>query len=106
MPEPRILKTAKIQAALSEPWLTQDVLTYGDAGMPPVLRMRKGQPFAARLVNGIDDPTTIHWHGLRILNNMDGVPFLIPTSTPATISTIRSPRGMLAPSGTIRAVIR
>jgi FtsP/CotA-like multicopper oxidase with cupredoxin domain len=52
-------------------------MTYGEAGMPPVLRMTKGKPFAARLVNGIDEPTTIHWHGMRVPNKMDGVPFLI-----------------------------
>ncbi|TIR43925.1 MAG: multicopper oxidase family protein, partial [Mesorhizobium sp.] len=44
---------------------------------PPVIRMKKGKPFAARLVNGIDDPTTIHWHGIRVPNKMDGVPFMI-----------------------------
>ena len=76
-PEPRILKTAKIQAALTDPAPTRDVLTWGDSGMPPVLRMKKGEPFAARLVNGIDEPTTIHWHGMRIPNKMDGVPFLV-----------------------------
>ena len=75
-PEPQVLKTAKIQAK-SDGW-------RGDQGRPDLwrrrhaagLRMKKGEPFAARLVNGIDDPTTIHWHGLRIPNTMDGVPFL------------------------------
>ncbi|PZM16934.1 multicopper oxidase family protein [Rhizobium tubonense] len=75
-PEPQILKTAKIEANLTGTGPTRDVLSYGSDGMPPVLRMRKGEPFAARLINGIDEPTTIHWHGLRIPNNMDGVPFL------------------------------
>ncbi len=76
-PEPRILRTAKVQASLVEGRATRDVLTYGEDGMPPVLRMRKGVPFAARLVNEIDDPTTIHWHGLRVPNKMDGVPFMV-----------------------------
>jgi FtsP/CotA-like multicopper oxidase with cupredoxin domain len=75
-PEPIILKTSKIEANLSGTSPTKGVLTYGSEGMPPVLRMRKGEPFAARLINGIDEPTTIHWHGLRIPNAMDGVPFL------------------------------
>lgn len=43
-------------------------------GLPPVLRMRKGEAFAARLVNRLKEPTTVHWHGLRIANAMDGVP--------------------------------
>src|SRR5438128_467871 len=76
-PKPLILKTASIEAKLTEAGPTENVLTYGEAGMPPVVRMRKGEPFAARLVNGIDDPTTIHWHGIRVPNKMDGVPFLV-----------------------------
>ncbi|WP_434724453.1 multicopper oxidase family protein [Mesorhizobium sp. RIZ17] len=76
-PEPLILKTASIQAQLMEGAPTKNVLTWGEAGMPPVVRMRKGEPFAARLINGIDDPTTIHWHGIRVPNKMDGVPFLV-----------------------------
>ncbi|MBB3978850.1 FtsP/CotA-like multicopper oxidase with cupredoxin domain [Rhizobium azooxidifex] len=43
-------------------------------GAPPVLRMRKGEEFSARLVNRLKEPTTVHWHGLRIANAMDGVP--------------------------------
>jgi FtsP/CotA-like multicopper oxidase with cupredoxin domain len=76
-PEPRILRTTKTVADLVPGQPTRDVMTYGEAGMPPVLRMTKGKPFAARLVNGIDEPTTIHWHGMRVPNKMDGVPFLI-----------------------------
>ena len=76
-PEPVLLKTARIQAKLMDVGQTKNVLTYGDAGMPPVIRMKKGEPFAARLVNAIDDPTTIHWHGIRVPNKMDGVPFLV-----------------------------
>src|SRR5690349_6740531 len=66
--EPKILRAQKTEAKLSDAGTTKDVLTYGDAGMPPTLRLRKGEPFAARLVNALDEPTTIHWHGLRIAN--------------------------------------
>ena len=77
-PEPRILKPVRTQARLTDAGPTHDVLTYGDPGaMPPVLRMTRGKPFAARLVNGMDEPTTIHWHGVRVPNKMDGVPFMI-----------------------------
>jgi FtsP/CotA-like multicopper oxidase with cupredoxin domain len=30
----------------------------------PILVLQKGQEFRARLVNGLDEPTIIHWHGL------------------------------------------
>ncbi|MDQ0454101.1 multicopper oxidase family protein [Rhizobium paknamense] len=59
---------------------TKNVFTYSLPGesspMPPVLRLKRNAPFAARLINRLDDATTIHWHGLRIPNAMDGVPFL------------------------------
>ncbi len=74
--ETKILKARTTDAVLTDAGPTKNVLTYGDAGMPPVLRMTKGKPFAAQLVNGLDEATTIHWHGLRIPNGMDGVPFL------------------------------
>lgn len=74
--EPLILKAQKTDAKLTEAAPTRGVLTYGEGGMPPTLRLAKGKPFAARLVNALDEPTTIHWHGLRIANRMDGVPFL------------------------------
>jgi FtsP/CotA-like multicopper oxidase with cupredoxin domain len=74
--EPMIMKTNKIQASITGTEVTRDVLTYNDQGMPPVLRMRQGEPFAARLVNSLAEPTTIHWHGIRLPNGMDGVPFL------------------------------
>jgi len=57
------------------------LLSYFDTAGPAVIRMRQGQRFHARLENGLlggnlQEPTTIHWHGLRIPNAMDGVPFL------------------------------
>ncbi|WP_034854204.1 multicopper oxidase family protein [Sinorhizobium sojae] len=79
-PEAQILtaQTAETQIAAEG---ASPVMTYAHgetphAGMPPTLRMRKGETFAARLVNRLDEPTTVHWHGLRIANAMDGVPEL------------------------------
>lgn len=40
----------------------------------PVFRVRKGQRVQVRLNNKLPDPTTIHWHGLRIPDDMDGHP--------------------------------
>lgn len=61
---------------------TRGVMRYALAGQPsvdpqpPVLRGRRGEPFAARLVNHLDEPTTLHWHGIRLPNSQDGVPFV------------------------------
>ncbi len=78
---PITLEAKTANALLDGQHLTKGVMTYGLDGtsgdpMPPTLRVRRGEPFAAKLVNRLDEPTTIHWHGLRIDNRMDGVPFL------------------------------
>lgn len=51
---------------------------WGYDGMSPgpLLRVKQGQPLKVRLVNDLEQDTTIHWHGLRLPNAMDGVPFL------------------------------
>nr|WP_314088333.1 multicopper oxidase family protein [uncultured Shinella sp.] len=64
------------EALLTDKGPTKGVMTYGDGEIPPVLRMQRGKPFALRLDNKLAEPTTVHWHGLRIDNRMDGVPFL------------------------------
>ena len=40
----------------------------------PEIRVRKGDTVQAALANRLPDPTTVHWHGIAIRNNMDGVP--------------------------------
>ena len=39
----------------------------------PVLRVRHGQRLRAKFVNQSGEPATIHWHGMILPNNMDGV---------------------------------
>ena len=46
-------------------------------GVPgPLLEAVQGRPFAVDLTNGLEQPTTAHWHGIRIDNAMDGVAYL------------------------------
>ena len=56
--------------------VTKGMMTFGKGGPPPVLRLRQGQPFSIDVVNTLDEATIVHWHGLRIPNQMDGVPYL------------------------------
>jgi FtsP/CotA-like multicopper oxidase with cupredoxin domain len=42
----------------------------------PTIRARRGEEIRVRLVNDLDEPTTVHWHGVRLANPMDGVPTL------------------------------
>jgi len=45
----------------------------------PVLRVQKGDRVKVKLTNKLPQNTTIHWHGVRVPNAMDGVPFLTQT---------------------------
>lgn len=42
----------------------------------PVIRMKQGTRLRAALENALAEDTTIHWHGIRLPNAMDGVPHL------------------------------
>jgi FtsP/CotA-like multicopper oxidase with cupredoxin domain len=42
----------------------------------PVLRLKRGERLTRTFVNELPQPTTVHWHGIRIDNRMDGVPHL------------------------------
>ena len=49
---------------------------YGPAIPGPELRVRAGDLLRARFTNDLPEPTTVHWHGIAIRNDMDGVPSL------------------------------
>lgn len=53
-----------------------DVWAYNDQVPGPTLRVRVGDTIRARLKNELPQPTTIHWHGVRLPNAMDGVPWV------------------------------
>ncbi len=52
------------------------VLAYDGTVPGPVLRIPQARPFQARAENRLDAETTVHWHGIRLPNAMDGVPGL------------------------------
>jgi len=54
--------------------------TFTGAAQPPVVRLRLGQRLNTHLVNGLTRPgehVSIHWHGIRLPNDQDGVPYLV-----------------------------
>ncbi len=55
---------------------TTSVWAYNGQVPGPLLRYRQGDTLAVELDNQLDEPTTIHWHGLRIPVGMDGVPII------------------------------
>lgn len=62
-----------IQLAPSE-YASTPVWAYNDKTPGPLLRYRQGETLNRLLVNNLPQPTTIHWHGIRLPNGMDGVP--------------------------------
>ncbi|TXH38908.1 MAG: multicopper oxidase family protein [Rhodospirillaceae bacterium] len=53
-----------------------DVWNYNGQIPGPVLRARQGEPLQVVVSNKLDQDTTVHWHGIRLPNAMDGVPGL------------------------------
>ena len=49
---------------------------YGDTIGGPPIRLTAGEQLEAVLQNRLPEPTSVHWHGLALRNDMDGVPDL------------------------------
>ncbi len=47
---------------------------YNGKSPGPVLRFKEGENVTIKVKNNLDDPTSIHWHGLILPYQMDGVP--------------------------------
>ncbi|MFD2855521.1 multicopper oxidase family protein [Seohaeicola zhoushanensis] len=70
------LRIQPARAELLKGFVTDAMVSTLPDAPPPVLRLKQGQPFTARVENATPDYTTMHWHGLRLPNAMDGVPYL------------------------------
>jgi FtsP/CotA-like multicopper oxidase with cupredoxin domain len=71
------LTAAPARAALIGPDRPEvEVWTYNSAVPGPTLRVRQGETVRILVANRLDQDTTVHWHGLRLPNAMDGVPGL------------------------------
>ncbi|MCJ0906413.1 multicopper oxidase family protein [Rhodococcus sp. ARC_M6] len=49
-----------------------DTWTYGGAAVAPELRLTAGDRVKIAVHNALETETTLHWHGIRIRNDMDG----------------------------------
>ncbi len=76
-PDPNVVEvnlTARVAAIEVLPGTTTPLWTY-DGKLPgPVIRAKVGDQLVVHFKNELPEPTTIHWHGLRIPAAMDGVP--------------------------------
>lgn len=51
-------------------------VTINNSVPAPLLRLREGQRVRIAVRNTLDEPTSVHWHGLLVPFQMDGVPGL------------------------------
>jgi FtsP/CotA-like multicopper oxidase with cupredoxin domain len=69
----RTIRTAPARLPLLDGKLL-DVWAYDGQVPGPTLRVRLGDTLRVRFENALPQATTIHWHGVRVPNAMDGVP--------------------------------
>lgn len=83
---PLSLRASKFDYAILPGQTTTGMMSFAEAAPPPVLRMRQGQAAQIDVQNTLDEVTTVHWHGVRLPNAQDGVPYItqIPIGEGAT----------------------
>lgn len=62
---------------------TVDTWAYGEQVPGPLLRARAGDLLRVTVDNQLPVETSVHWHGLALRNDMDGVPHLTQDPIPA-----------------------
>lgn len=76
-PDPNVVEvtlTAGRTTTSFVPGKTAHVYAYNGTLTGPLLRAKVGDKVIVHFKNKLADPTTIHWHGLRISDQMDGSP--------------------------------
>jgi len=53
--------------------ITARTLAYGNTIPGPLIRANIGDELAITVTNRLDQPTSVHWHGIALRNDMDGV---------------------------------
>ena len=62
------------QATVSLGGLVLPTWVYGDSVPGPLIRAKAGDLLRVNVTNALDTDTSIHWHGIALRNDMDGVP--------------------------------
>ncbi|WP_245625479.1 multicopper oxidase family protein [Ahrensia marina] len=61
------------QKLYSNEGVESDLWSYNGSTPGPEIRVKKGERVRIKFVNNLEEPTSVHWHGIRIDNAMDGV---------------------------------
>ena len=79
---------------------------YNQSSPGPQISAAKGELLEVTFVNQLDQPTTVHWHGVRNINAMDGVLGLTQDAVaPGDGLITASLCVMQAPSGIMRTIM-
>lgn len=76
-PDPDVIEIrleAKVVDIELTPGIATTVWTYNGMLPGPYIRAKVGDTLIVHFTNSLPEPTTIHWHGLRVPNAMDGAP--------------------------------
>lgn len=77
-PDPHILEVNLEAIVVTLPiWSLRpptEVYAFNGAIPGPLIELAAGDRLIVHFTNNLPEPTTIHWHGLRIDNDMDGAP--------------------------------
>jgi FtsP/CotA-like multicopper oxidase with cupredoxin domain len=76
-PDPRIVEVdlvAKVAEIEIAPGERVRAWTYNGSLPGPLIRARVGDRLIVHFTNNLEVNTTVHWHGVRVPNAMDGVP--------------------------------
>lgn len=61
------------------PGIFMNLWGYNGSSPGPTILCYEGEDICIRVYNKLPQPTSVHWHGLDIPNNMDGVPAIEPS---------------------------
>lgn len=54
--------------------IKENTLGYNGNILGPTIRIKKGEKTEIHINNSLQEETTVHWHGLRVIGSMDGGP--------------------------------
>ena len=76
-PDPHVVEInlrAEVAPVDIAPGVRSELWTY-NGGLPgPLIRARAGDRLIVHFSNALPQPTTVHWHGVQVPIQMDGVP--------------------------------
>lgn len=76
-PAPNVVEvalTATVTPMEIQPGLTTPMWTYNGSLPGPLIKAKVGDRVIVHFKNDLSEPTTVHWHGVRLPANMDGTP--------------------------------